>query len=164
LQLKSEYDDQNLQFNGERVTWYRPTTLTQLLELKSQYPYAKLVVGNTEIGVEVKFKNLHYPVIIQPSRIEELVDIKFEEKGIRFGASVTLSEIEDVLKEEIKKQPEYKTRVFSAIVEMLRWFAGKQIRNVAAVGGNIITGSPISDLNPLFMAAACELELRSKGI
>jgi len=32
---------------------------------------------------------------------------------------------------------------------MLRWFAGKQIRNAAAVGGNIMTGSPISDLNPV---------------
>ena len=32
---------------------------------------------------------------------------------------------------------------------MLHWFAGKQIRNAAAVGGNIMTGSPISDLNPV---------------
>jgi hypothetical protein len=34
-----------------------------------------------------------------------------------------------------------------------RWFAGNQIRNVSALGGNIVTGSPISDLNPLWMAA-----------
>lgn len=34
-----------------------------------------------------------------------------------------------------------------------RWFAGNQIRNVSAVGGNIVTGSPISDLNPLWMAS-----------
>ena len=76
---------------------------------------------------------------------------------------------------------------------MLRWFAGKQIRNVAAVGGNIVTGkilytniililyfpyylgvaiififpwnvgSPISDLNPIFMSAGCTLELVSKA-
>jgi len=26
---------------------------------------------------------------------------------------------------------EYKTRIFVAIVEMLRWFAGPQVRNVA---------------------------------
>ena len=31
-------------------------------------------------------------------------------------------------------------RVFQQILEMLRWFAGKQIRNVAAIGGNIMTG------------------------
>lgn len=138
-------------------------------------------------GVEVKFKNCLYPVIIQPTRVPELVDVKLESKGVRFGSAVTLSDMETVLREQIATQPEYKTRVFSAIVEMLRWFAGenvnqctclnisyphnikanfftgKQIRNVAAIGGNIMTGSPISDLNPLFMAAGCELELKSKG-
>ena len=39
--------------------------------------------------------------------------------------------------------------------------AGKQIRNVAAVGGNIMTGSPISDLNPIFLAAGCRLRIGS---
>ena len=39
--------------------------------------------------------------------------------------------------------------------------SGKQIRNVAAVGGNIMTGSPISDLNPIFMAAQAILSIRS---
>ena len=39
--------------------------------------------------------------------------------------------------------------------------SGKQIRNVAAVGGNIMTGSPISDLNPIFMAANCTLRIAS---
>lgn len=38
---------------------------------------------------------------------------------------------------------------------------GKQIRNVAAVGGNIMTGSPISDLNPIFMAANSKLKIQS---
>uniref|UniRef100_A0A182KGR2 FAD-binding PCMH-type domain-containing protein n=1 Tax=Anopheles christyi TaxID=43041 RepID=A0A182KGR2_9DIPT len=44
---------------------------------------------------------------------------------------------------------------------MLHWFAGKQIRNVASVGGNIMTGSPISDLNPIFTAATIELDVAS---
>lgn len=162
LQLTDKYDTRFVVFTGDRVSWYRPAQLQQLLELKATYPYAKLVVGNTEIGVEVKFKNCHYPVIIQPNRVPEMVQIKVEPKGVRFGASCTLSQIDDVLKEQIASKPAHKTRVFKAIVEMLRWFAGKQIRNAAAVGGNIITGSPISDLNPIFMAAHCELELQSK--
>lgn len=32
-----------------------------------------------------------------------------------------------------------------------------------AIGGNIMTASPISDLNPVFMAATCKLTLMSKG-
>lgn len=37
-------------FRGRKGTWYRPTTLMELVELKSKYPDARLVVGNTEIG------------------------------------------------------------------------------------------------------------------
>lgn len=43
------------------------------------------------------------------------------------------------------------------------WFAGNQIRNVSAVGGNIVTGSPISDLNPIWMAAGATFVALGKG-
>ncbi|XP_074641263.1 xanthine dehydrogenase/oxidase-like isoform X2 [Tubulanus polymorphus] len=83
--------------------------------------------------------------------------------GIRFGAAVTLNRIDSVLKQAVRDMPEHQTRIFAGIVEMLRWFAGQQIRNVSAVGGNIVTASPISDLNPLFMAANCKLQLAKTG-
>jgi len=54
---------------------------------------------------------------------------------------------------------EYKTRSLKAVVQQLRWFAGTQIRNVASVGGNIGTASPISDLNPVWVAAVCAISL-----
>ena len=37
-------------FVGKRVTWHRPITLSQLLELKTKQPSAKIVVGNSEVG------------------------------------------------------------------------------------------------------------------
>lgn len=83
----------------------------------------------------------------------ELTQATFGDNGIKFGAAMTLSDIERICETQIEVLPKYRTKVLVAIVEMLRWFAGKQIRNVAAVGGNIMTGSPISDLNPIFMAA-----------
>ena len=82
-------------------------------------------------------------------RIPELNGVSDCGDAIKFGASVTLSRVEDACRDRIKRMKPHKTRVLVQIVEMLRWFAGKQIRNVAAVGGNIITGSPISDLNPV---------------
>ncbi|XP_066529339.1 xanthine dehydrogenase/oxidase isoform X2 [Hoplias malabaricus] len=152
----------SLRFTGERVLWIQPSSLKELLELKAVYPEAKLVVGNTEIGIEMKFKNLLYPVILAPAYIHELRSIQYTENGIEFGASVTLSVLEEELREAIKKLPSYKTEVFKAVLEQLRLFAGQQIRNVAAIGGNIMTASPISDLNPVFMAACCKLTLMSK--
>ncbi|XP_047119344.1 xanthine dehydrogenase [Schistocerca piceifrons] len=161
LKVNTELQKQNIVFRGERTTWYRPTALQTLLELKAKFPTARIIVGNTEVGVEVKFKNCSYPVLIQPIQISELTAISEEVEGLRLGASVTLNEMEEALRNQIKTKPGYKTRVFVAITEMLHWFAGKQIRNVAAVGGNIMTGSPISDLNPIFMAAGCELQVQS---
>ncbi|KAF8820602.1 hypothetical protein IE077_003005, partial [Cardiosporidium cionae] len=51
----------------------------------------------------------------------------------------------------------YKVRVLEMYKQQLRWFASTPIRNVASFGGNIYTASPISDINPLHMAAGCIL-------
>ena len=51
------------------------------------------------------------------------------------------------------KQKGHNWNVCSAVARQLKWFAGVQIRNVASLGGNICTASPISDLNPLWIAA-----------
>jgi len=53
----AEYEESFLTFKSDRVTWYRPTLLTDLLKLKYRYPTARLVVGNTEIGQCIK---IHY--------------------------------------------------------------------------------------------------------
>ncbi|MEE6473682.1 hypothetical protein FKM82_010138 [Ascaphus truei] len=153
-----------LQFEGERVKWIQPNTLSELLALKSQYPEAKLVIGNTEVGIETKFKNMLYPVIIAPGWISELNAIGHTQEGICFGAACSLTSMGEVLNKAVADLPSHKTEVFQGVLEQLRWFAGQQIRNVAAVGGNIMTASPISDLNPVFMASRCKLHLISKAI
>ncbi|KAJ8968545.1 hypothetical protein NQ317_002627 [Molorchus minor] len=162
LKISDKYDKQYLIFKGKDITWYRPTTLSELLKLKQKFPGAKIVIGNTEVGVEMKFKHMSFPVIIQPVQISELINITETQTGVRIGASVTLNEIETFLKSQIKMRPEYMTRTFLAMVEMLNWFAGKQIRSVGALGSNIMTGSPISDMIPILMACRAELELQSK--
>ena len=161
LQLRSSLDEESLFFKGENMCWYRPTTMDDLLHLKKKYPNAKLVVGNTELGIEMKFKNCHYPVMIQPTHVKELTTISYGERALMFGASVTLSEMERACVKLTESHPAWKVQVFTEIVKMLQYFGGKQIRNVAAVGGNIVTGSPISDLNPIFLAAGCTLHVRS---
>lgn len=161
LHVSSHLDEQYLVIKGKNVTWHRPRNLDELLQLKAQYPNAKIVVGNTELGVEVKFKHFSYPILIQPTSIKEMRSIQENSETISVGASTTLVEMEKFLRNQIDNKPEYRTRIFNEIVDMLHWFAGKQIRNVAAVGGNIMTGSPISDLNPIFMAAGVKLNVRS---
>lgn len=40
--------------------------------LKQQHNDAKLVVGNTEVGIEMKFKAAAYPVLIGTTHVPEL--------------------------------------------------------------------------------------------
>lgn len=159
LQLNKEWDTQCLVYKGDRVTWYRPSNLEDLLKIKSQFPESKLVVGNTEVGVEVKFKHFLYPVLVNPTKVQEMTEVQELEDSVYFGASVSLMEIDRILKEYIEKLPEYQTRFFQCSVNMLHYFAGKQIRNVASLGGNIMTGSPISDMNPVLMAGNVKLKV-----
>lgn len=117
---------------GRNVSWYRPTNFKTLLALKEQHPNAKIVVGNTEIGshisffkiriaisykrksviyysciigVEVKFKHLVYPVLIQPTQIREMHEIIETQKALKVGASVTLIELEETLRHYVKTKP-----------------------------------------------------------
>ncbi|XP_068088896.1 xanthine dehydrogenase/oxidase isoform X2 [Hyperolius riggenbachi] len=162
LLLHKDVPRKQLCFRGDGVTWIQPSSLDELLTLKAQYPDAKLVVGNTEVGIETKFKNMRYPVIIAPSWIPELNSVEHTQEGICFGASCTLAMMGDVLQKAVEEFPSQKTDVFRAVLEQLRWFAGQQIRNVAAIGGNIMTASPISDLNPVFLASGSRLRLLSQ--
>ena len=50
----------------------RPTSKDSLLALKAEHPEAKLVVGNTEVGIEMKFKDARYPVLIGATHVPEL--------------------------------------------------------------------------------------------
>ena len=43
-----------------------------------------------------------YPVFIHPIHIQELKEIEEKENAIKFGASMTLAEIESVLQYQIK--------------------------------------------------------------
>ena len=67
-----------------RVAWYRPTSLQQLLALRHQHPGAKVVVGNTELGVEVKFKHCDYPVYLSPTAVEDMARVGTEFLHLNF--------------------------------------------------------------------------------
>ena len=63
----------------------------------------------------------------------------------------------------VKALPRHQTCTFRAMLEQLKYFAGVQIRNAASVAGNICTGSPISDVNPIYMACGATFTAVGKG-
>lgn len=152
-----------LAFGNKRKRWFRPVTLDQLLEIKSAYPDAKIIGGSTETQIEIKFKALQYPVSVYVGDIAELRQYVFKEDHLEIGGNITLTDLENVCQEALKHYGETKGQIFSAIHKQLKYFAGRQIRNVGTPAGNLVTASPISDLNPVFMAADAVIVAKTLG-
>lgn len=163
-----KYEQQPVCYGNEKKIWFRPTKLEQLVELKDAYPSAKLVGGASEVQVEVRFKNSDFAVSVYVSDIAELrhtplpTEAELENaKELVVAANTPLTELEEICKQVYAKLGK-RAMVLEALRKQLRYFAGRQIRNVASLAGNIATASPISDANPVLLAAGATLEAVNK--
>ncbi|KAK4242199.1 molybdopterin binding aldehyde oxidase/xanthine dehydrogenase [Achaetomium macrosporum] len=159
----TKHEFRPLAFGNKRKKWFRPVTLDQLLEIKSAYPEAKIIGGSTETQIEIKFKALQYPVSVYVGDIPELKQYSLNEDHVEIGGNITLTDLEAVCQEALRKYGESRAQIFSAMHKQLKYFAGRQIRNVGTPAGNLVTASPISDLNPVFMAADAVLVAKTVG-
>ncbi|KAI9804747.1 MAG: hypothetical protein M1825_001115 [Sarcosagium campestre] len=147
------YQYKPLAFGNKRKKWFRPVTLRQLLEIKSVYPSAKIIGGSTETQIEIKFKAMQYSVSVFVGDIPELRQYSFADDHVEVGGNVILTDLENISKIAIERYGPIRGQPFAAILKQLRYFAGRQIRNVGTPAGNLATASPISDLNPVLVAS-----------
>lgn len=135
-------------YSGNQQQFYRPTGLAAVFELLQQHPDATFVAGATDLGLEMSHHRQSYPVLISLEAVAELHLLSVTPEFVEIGAAVPLSRIEDNLR-----------GVFPSLDEMLFWFAARQVRNRATIGGNIGTASPIGDLPPVLLALDAEVQL-----
>ncbi|WP_245939747.1 xanthine dehydrogenase small subunit [Stenomitos frigidus] len=139
-----------LDYSGNEQQFYRPTQLSDVLALLQQHPDAKLVAGATDLGLEMSHHSQSFPVMVSLEAVAELKHVEQTPDAVVIGAAVPLSHIETNL-----------PGIFPSLDEMLHWFAARQIRNRATLGGNLGTASPIGDLPPVLLALDAELTIAS---
>lgn len=139
-----------LDYNGNEQQFYRPTQLSEVLTLLQQHPKATLVAGATDLGLELTHRRQHFPVMVSLEAVAELKRIEQSSESVVIGAAVPLSHIETNLH-----------GIFPSLDEMLHWFAARQVRNRATMGGNLGTASPIGDLPPVLLALDAEVTIAS---
>ncbi len=150
-----------LAFGNRRKKWYRPVTLEQLLKIKSALPSAKVIGGSTETQIEIKFKGMQYTASVYVGDIAELRQYALKDDHVEIGGNVVLTDLEDICVKAVEHYGPIRGQPFKAIHKQIRYFAGRQIRNVGTPAGNLATASPISDLNPVFVAANTVLVAKS---
>jgi xanthine dehydrogenase small subunit len=107
-----------------------------------------LVTGATDVGLRVTKGLEVLPEVLDLSGIAELRHVSTTPDGVVIGAAVPL---EELLGRAGDAHP--------ALVEMIRWFGSGQIRNLATLGGNLGTASPIGDTLPVLVAAGARVRV-----
>lgn len=133
--------------NGNQQ-FYRPTELAEVLNLFQKFPNATLIAGATDLGLEFSWHTRDFPVLISLENVKELKTLANADESVEIGAAVALTDVEENLK-----------GVFPSLDEMLHWFAARQVKNRATIGGNLGTASPIGDLPPVLLSLDAELKI-----
>ena len=135
--------------DGQKHTYFAPTSLRDLADLFQEIPEACLLAGGTDIGLWVTKHHMDLRAIIYTGDVRELQRLEVNENHIEIGATVTLTDSHEVIAEH-----------FPDMGEVYRRFASPPIRNAATIGGNVANGSPIGDSMPGLIALGTTLVLR----
>jgi xanthine dehydrogenase small subunit len=129
-----------------------PQTLSEVHETLAAHPTATLIAGGTDLGLELSHHRKTFDVLVSLENVAELKIIRDTNEVLEIGAGVTLTHIEKKLH-----------GIFPALDEMLHWFAARQVRNRATMGGNLGTASPIGDLPPVLLSLDASVKLANKN-
>lgn len=140
----------SLAIETKRQAYYAPTALKEALELRSKHPDALLITGATDIALRVTKKRELLAKIIDLSHLDDLRQVFEKNFELHLGAAADLNRIR--LRVE-KTHP--------ALGDMLKVFGSLQIRNLATLGGNLGSGSPIGDALPVLMAYDARVVLQN---
>ncbi|MCF8371464.1 MAG: xanthine dehydrogenase small subunit [Bacteroidales bacterium] len=143
-------NSKGIYISGNGQVYYSPKSLADVLKYRAENSDTLIISGATDIALQVTKKHEKLAHILDLSQISELKSFQKKQNEISIGSGLPLSEIKDLVKEE-----------FPVLAEMLHWFGSTQIRNLATLGGNIVSASPIGDSLPVLMAYKAQIVLQS---
>lgn len=133
-----------------KQNYFHPFTLDDALMLRKHYRNAVIISGATDVALRQTKRNEILTEIIDLSGVEELKIYDEEENGFYFGAGMSLEKMKNLCK-----------KPFPALYNILKVFGSLQIRNIATIGGNIGSASPIGDTLPVLIAKKAKVILQS---
>lgn len=128
-------------YTDSQRRFIRPTTLSALWKALRDNPTHRFVSGSTDLGLEVTKRDATYPCLLALDAIPQMRTITTVDGVVTVGAAVTLSALEDHCSAQLPP-----------VARMLRYFASRQTKNRATLGGNLCNASPIGDMAPVKLA------------
>jgi len=136
-------------YNGAQH-YFKPFDLDQALRVLREHPGIHIACGATDLALRQSKHHEFIPGILDISAVSALDSWEEHEQEWIIGAGTPVEKLWNDLREKIP--------MFD---ELFRVFASHQIRNLATLGGNIASASPIGDSLPVLMALDARLQLAS---
>ena len=122
------------------VDYIRPQNLSEALDfVHERGPDTAILAGGTDVMIDMRAGTLQRKYLLDISRLSVLREIKIRDSELTIGAAVTISEI---------GSSELIGRYAPALQKAADRFAGRQVRNIATIGGNVAHCSPCGDTIP----------------
>ncbi len=129
-------------------TYMKPFTVVEALKLRRDNPGAMVITGATDAALLKTKKHFVPEKILDLSALDELKLILEDHHRIVIGTGISLEEVR-----------QYCVSRLPALAELLRVFGSLQIRNMATMGGNLMSASPIGDTLPMLIALGAKVRL-----
>ncbi|XP_064607972.1 xanthine dehydrogenase/oxidase-like isoform X2 [Liolophura sinensis] len=143
-------------FRGRRVTWYRPVTLSQALQIKSENPDAQIASGCTFLAQQLK-TCVQEVIVIDISGLKELKSHEIKNGVLMLGAGLSMADLIDLSDHGDLAE----VSLVQAVPKVLESW-GSQLKNSATLGGHIMLRGARYDLMPLLVAGDCFALVASK--
>ncbi len=134
------------------VELHEACTMDEAFALMDRLEDARILAGGTDLLVDLKVGRASACSLISIKRIDALKGIAERDGDWRIGALTTITELG--ASECVKTH-------LPVLIDATSKMAAPQIRNVATVGGNIVSAVPCADLPPVFLVLNAGVTVQS---
>ncbi len=150
LRLLQGLPKDSIAIETSQQRYFRPSSITEALAFKLKYPGAPVIHGATDVALRVTKGHELLDVVIDLSGLEELISIRDDGDALFVASGVCLTDLARHTRE-----------AYPALFQILEVFGSRQIRNLATLGGNLGTASPIGDTLPVLIAYGARVVLQN---
>ncbi len=150
ISLLKKINSKSIFITNENKKYFSPKTIKDLKKIIKKYPDSNFLSGGTDLSLKVTKERNDLQNVINIKDIKELDFIKNNKKFLEIGAATPLIKFENFIK-----------KYYSDFNTVLKRYGSVQIRNVATIGGNIATASPIGDTLPILLSLNAKLVIET---
>ena len=152
IMILKQISNKDIHIKVENQNFYIHHNLKNLLKDVKKVKKPIFVAGGTDIALEVTKRNNNLNNIFYLGVNKDLNFINIKKNNLHIGSATPINKILPYLQ-----------NLYPSFAKMFLRYGSEQIRNVASIGGNLASASPIGDSSPVLIALDAKIIINGKS-